>query len=102
MTTKINGGQIDNYASLTRTSATAAGKTGGKQAPVVTTARGDSLSLTTDAQLLQLTANAANEASGIDPARVASVSAELANGSYKVDPQAIAAKMMKSDWEIYG
>src|SRR3546814_18506166 len=54
--------------------------------------RGDSLSLTRDAQLLQLGASAANESSGIDTARVATVSAELANGSYKIDPQAIDRK----------
>lgn len=103
MTTKINGGQIDSYASLTRPSATAAGKADGKPARIDSpAARGDSLSLTRDAQLLQLTANAANESSGIDPARVATVSAELANGTYKIDPQAIAARMMKSEWELYG
>lgn len=103
MTTKINGGQIDSYASLTRTSAAPAGKSDGKPARIETpTSRGDSLSLTRDAQLLQLAANAANESSGIDPVRVATVSAELANGSYKIDSQAIAARMMKSEWELYG
>lgn len=103
MTTKINGGPIDSYAPLARPSAASAGKTDGKPVQINTSAsRGDSLSLTADAQLLQLAASAANESSGIDSTRVASVSAELANGTYKVDPQAIAAKMMKSEWEIYG
>ncbi|HEY9545298.1 MAG TPA: flagellar biosynthesis anti-sigma factor FlgM [Solimonas sp.] len=103
MTSKINGGQIDSYAPLARPSATPAGKSGGVPAHTdVPTSRGDSLSLTRDAQLLQLGASAANESSGIDTARVATVSAELANGSYKIDPQAIAARMIRSEWELYG
>lgn len=102
MTTKINGGTVDSYASLTRTSAPVAGKADGKLASTGAAPAGDSLSLTADAQLLQQTASAASAASGVDPARVAGVSAELANGSYRIDPQAIAARMMKSEWELYG
>src|SRR3546814_6158015 len=64
MTSKINGGQIDSYAPLARPSATPAGKSGGVPAHTdVPTSRGDSLSLTRDAQLLQLGASAANESS---------------------------------------
>lgn len=102
MTTKINGGTVDSYAPLARAPAPASGKAGGKAATTAAAPAGDSVRLTRDAVLLQQTANAANEASGIDPARVARVSAELASGSYKIDPQAIAARMMKSEWELYG
>lgn len=101
MTTKINGGTVDSYAPLARATTPAAGKTDGKPARPAA-ASGDSLSLTSDALLMQQAANAAGDASGIDPARVAGVSAELASGNYRIDPQAIAARMMKSEWELYG
>jgi negative regulator of flagellin synthesis FlgM len=101
MTTKINGGAVDSHAPVTRTVMPIASRSDGKPArPAAAT--GDSLSLTPDALLMQQAANAAGDASGIDAGRVASVSAELANGSYRIDPQAIAARMMKSEWELYG
>src|SRR3546814_16154360 len=84
MTSKINGGQIDSYAPLARSSATPAGKSGGVPAHTdVPTSCGDSLSLTRDAQLLQLGASAANESSGIYTARVATVRAGLSTRRHK-------------------
>lgn len=102
MTTKINGGAVDGYAALTR--APAAGTSRGAAAATSTAATtpSDSVSLTRDAMLLQQTADAVAASDGFDAARVAKVSAELQSGTYKVDPQAIAAKMMKNEWELYG
>ncbi|NKF21748.1 flagellar biosynthesis anti-sigma factor FlgM [Solimonas marina] len=103
MTNKITGGPVDSYAALTRTPATNAARSGNTgNAGGAASARTDSVSLTSDAMLLQQTADAVSASDGFDAARVAQVSAELSSGTYKVDPQAIAAKMMKSEWELYG
>jgi negative regulator of flagellin synthesis FlgM len=100
MTSKINSGAVDGYAALTRP-APAGSRTPARTASSAATAT-DSVSLTRDSLLLQQAADAVSASSGFDTARVASVSAELHNGTYRVDPQAIAAKMMKTEWELYG
>lgn len=63
--------------------------------------RGDALSLTADAQLLQQTQSAARGAPDVDSKRVDDVRRALADGSYRADAKAIAARLLKTEWEIY-
>ncbi|WP_051362405.1 flagellar basal body P-ring formation chaperone FlgA [Solimonas soli] len=101
MTSKIDGNPVaPAYVPPSRPATPASG--GGSPASGGTAPRGDSLSLTDDALLLQQTAAAASAASGFDQAKVDAVSRELASGSYKIDPQAIAARLVKTEAEIYG
>lgn len=100
MTTKISGGPVDSYAALTRRPAAPAAAGGTPTAAA--TAAVDPIRLTSDALLLQQATGLAAASSNIDSARVARVSAELRDGSYRVDPQAIAARMMNSEWKMYG
>ena len=72
--------------------------TGSAGAPLA--ARGDAVSLTEDARLLQQAAAAAAAAPDIDMDRVDSVRRELAEGRYQIDAEAIAAKLLKTEWEL--
>lgn len=101
MTTKISGGPVDSYAAPTRRPAAPAAA-GGTPTAAATAAVDPIRRLTSDALLLQQATGLAAASSNIDSARVARVSAELRDGSYRVDPQAIAARMMKSEWKMYG
>lgn len=101
MNTKISGTPIDRHIPVSRTTATGSVTTaasGGSSAAAAP--RGDALSLTGDALLLQQAAAAAAAAPDVDMNRVDSVRRELADGSYKIDPEAIAAKLLKTEWEL--
>lgn len=80
------------------TSSATAAPSGSAGAPMA--ARGDAVSLTEDARLLQQTAAAAAAAPDIDMDRVDSVRRELAEGRYQIDAEAIAAKLLKTEWEL--
>lgn len=103
MPDKIRPGGLDRYAPLSGTSRTRAGST---QASASTTASpraaGDSLNLTGDAALLQSAHAAARSASGVDSARVSEVRQQLRDGRYSIDPQMIASKLLKTEWELAG
>lgn len=104
MTSKINGSPMDAYAALARpaTSSAAASGRSGASAPVAAPGAADSVQLTDQALLLQDASALAHQASGIDQGKVETVSRALRDGSYRIDPQAIAAKMLQSEREIYG
>ncbi|MGH8443878.1 MAG: flagellar biosynthesis anti-sigma factor FlgM [Solimonas sp.] len=104
MTTKINGGSVDSYAPLAHSQAAPAARAGGTPtaAAVSPVPQQDSLSLTDDALLLQQTAAAASAASGVDQGRIDAISRQIGDGSYRADAQTIAARLMKSETEIYG
>lgn len=64
-------------------------------------ARGsDSVQLTDDAVLLQQLERAVHDAPVVNPHRVAETRRALAEGSYRVDPRAIAAKLARMEWEL--
>ncbi|WP_028006968.1 flagellar biosynthesis anti-sigma factor FlgM [Solimonas flava] len=100
MTSKISGSPMDAYAALARPAA--AGARSGATTPTAAPGATDSVQLTDRALLLQDASALAHQASGIDTAKVETVSRALRDGSYRIDPQAIAAKMLQSEREIYG
>lgn len=71
----------------------------GSSAPAAA-ASGDSLKLTGDAVLLQKLERAVAEAPDFDGGRVAELRLALSQGSYKVDPEAIAARLVRMEWEL--
>lgn len=79
-------------------SAETGGMAGGERVSGV--AASDSLKLTDDAVLLQQVERAVAEAPAVDGRRVAEVRQALAEGSYRVDPQTVAAKLARMEWEL--
>ncbi|TWI09041.1 flagellar biosynthesis anti-sigma factor FlgM [Aerolutibacter ruishenii] len=72
-------------------------------APVVAAAPSESLRLTGEAEgLMALERKLGNAPAGLDLAKVESVRAAIANGSYRVDPQAIAERMLDLDAALGG
>lgn len=61
---------------------------------------GDSLKITSDAVLLQQLEGAVAEAPSFDGARVAELRSALAQGQYRVDPEKIAARLVRMEWEL--
>lgn len=61
---------------------------------------GDQLTLTESAQRLLDAARSAGDASPVDQARVDAVRASIADGSYVIDPERIAAGLLKMDQDL--
>lgn len=100
MSQKIDGGI--NPASHVRTVAVT-----GKVAPVGelrahAVEAADSLRLTGEATGLQTLQRELSAAPAIDAGRVAAVREALQNGSYRINPEAIATSMMAMDQQILG
>lgn len=71
---------------------------GNRSAPIAAAAEADSLKLTGEATGLRALARELGSApAGIDMARVNAIRASLGDGSYRVDPQAIASRMIEFD-----
>lgn len=69
-----------------------------REAPVAAAAATDNLRLTGEAAGLQAIERELGEGpASIDAARVGAVRAALADGSYRIDPQAIADRMLSFD-----
>lgn len=95
MTHKIDGGvPVARPPEALNASATA--RAGGERSqPVATVAAADSVRLTGEAEGLQALERQLGAApAGIDVARVNEVRAAIADGSYRVDPQEIATRML--------
>lgn len=74
---------------------------GGRNEPISATAETDRLSLTGDAEGLKAMGRELGAApAGIDMGRVNALKAAIAQGSYKIDAQAIAARMLDLDREL--
>lgn len=73
---------------------------GDRSAPIEASAGGDSLRLTGEATSLQTIQRELSSASAIDGARVESISAALQAGTYKVDAEAIADRMLDMEREL--
>jgi negative regulator of flagellin synthesis FlgM len=72
-----------------------------REAPVAAAAATDSLRLTGEAAGLQAIERELGEGpASIDAARVGAVRAALADGSYRIDPQAIADRMLSFDRDL--
>ena len=100
MSQKIDGG-ITASAQLRplATPATAAPAGGGETRPVEAA---DSVRLTGEATQLQAVQRELSAAPAIDQARVQAVREPLENGSYKINPDAIATRMLGLDQQLQG
>ena len=101
MSQKIDGGiaaaaQLRSVAINTKV-ASAAGE--GKAKPVEAA---DSVRLTGEATQLQAVQRELSAAPAIDQARVQAVREALENGSYKINPDAIATRMLGLDQQLQG
>lgn len=101
MSTKIDGSGERYPAAIARTAPArsaaqtqAAGQSG--SAPV----RDDALSLTRDAQMLQQARQAAADAPAVDQQRIDAIRQSLRDGSYRIDAKVIAARLLKTEWEL--
>lgn len=101
MSTKIDGSGERYTPPVSRTAPT--------RATVMTTAagkpdggspRGDAVSLTRDAQLISETRIAAQNAPAVDQQRIDAVRQSLRDGSYQIDARSIAARLLKTEWEL--
>ncbi|HBK47583.1 MAG TPA: flagellar biosynthesis anti-sigma factor FlgM [Xanthomonadaceae bacterium] len=63
---------------------------------------GDSLKLTGEATNLQALQRELSQAPAIDSSRVQAVRESLQSGSYKIDPDAIASRMLDLDQQLAG
>lgn len=63
---------------------------------------GDSLRLTGEAANLQALQRELSNAPAIDQGRVQAVREALQNGSYRINPEAIASRMLELDQQISG
>ncbi|AWB67961.1 flagellar biosynthesis anti-sigma factor FlgM [Saccharobesus litoralis] len=66
------------------------------------TARQDSVSLTNNAQQLNNATKKANASSGFDQEKVDKIKKAIADGSYKVDAERLAANMITKEGNIFG
>ena len=100
MTTKIDGaGPPVRPAELASTAATAVRAGEERSAPGAARPPADSVRLTGEAEGLQAMQRELG-APGIDLARVNEVRAALADGSYRIDPQQIATRMLALESEL--
>ncbi len=104
MSQKIDGGiaaatQLRSVAINTKVAAAGEAKA---QAVAQAVASADSVRLTGEATQLQAVQRELSAAPAIDPARVQAVREALENGSYKINPDAIASRMLDLDQQLQG
>jgi negative regulator of flagellin synthesis FlgM len=71
-----------------------------RSSPVAAAAASDSVRLTGEAAGLQTLQRELSQAPAIDAARVQAVKDALQNGSYRIDPDAIAGRMLELDRQL--
>ena len=71
-----------------------------RSGPVQASAAGDSLRLTGEASNLQALQRELSNAPAVDNARVQAVREALENGSYRINPEAIAQRMLDLDQQL--
>ncbi|WCE03756.1 flagellar biosynthesis anti-sigma factor FlgM [Pseudoxanthomonas sp. JBR18] len=105
MSQKIEG-SVPTPASLRTSSVNTKAATGvsdeGKTRAVDATASADSLSLTGQASGLQTLQRELSTAPAVDSSRVEAVRQSLQDGSYKINPDAIASRMLELDQQLGG
>jgi len=103
MTHKIEGSLP---AGATLRSGSVAGKISSagadRSSPVAAAEASDSLRLTGEATGLQTLQKELSTAPAVDQSRVQAVRESLQNGSYKIDPDAIASRMIDLDQQLGG
>lgn len=100
MSYKIDGG-LPAARPPEAVSTTATARAGAQRSePVGATAATDSVRLTGEAEGLQALERELATPAGIDVAKVNQVRAAIADGSYRVDPQAVASRMLELDRQL--
>ncbi len=103
MTQKIEGSLP---AAATLRTGNVAGKIsqagGDRSSPVAATEASDSLRLTGEATGLQSLQKELSSAPAVDQSRVQAVRESLQNGSYQINPDAIASRMIDLDQQLGG
>lgn len=103
MTHKIDGPSPAARAAEPLATAAASRAGGERGAPVAATTAADSLRLTGEAEGLQALERQLGAApAGIDAGRVEALRAAISDGSYQVDAQAIATRMLDFDRALSG
>ncbi|HBS56295.1 MAG TPA: flagellar biosynthesis anti-sigma factor FlgM [Stenotrophomonas sp.] len=101
MSQKIDGNlQVPQALHSVTTPATKPGVSG--DAPARPVEAADSLRLTGEATNLQALERELSTAPAMDTQRVAAVRESLQNGSYKINPDAIASRMLELDQQLQG
>ncbi len=101
MSQKIDGNlQVPQALRSVTTPATKPGISG--DAPARPVEAADSLRLTGEATNLQALERELSTAPAIDTQRVAAVRESLQNGSYRINPDAIASRMLELDQQLQG
>ncbi|PAV25151.1 FlgM family anti-sigma-28 factor [Tamilnaduibacter salinus] len=93
------GNATDKTGNAPRTSQQPASDTAAKQS---SGARADSVSLSDQSKALKSLESRLAEYPEVDDARVAEIRAALEDGSYKVDAEKLAQKMLDEDQGIFG
>ncbi len=70
--------------------------------PIAATNSSDSVKLTGEASNLQALQRELSQSSAIDAGRVQSVKESLQSGSYKINPEAVASRMLELDKQLAG
>ncbi|MBT2341863.1 MULTISPECIES: flagellar biosynthesis anti-sigma factor FlgM [Pseudomonas] len=94
----IDFNRLNSSSPLTGTTRTSASKEADKSAPQSTPAEhvsnGESVHLSNEAQQLQKVTDKLRDQPVVDNARVAELKAAIADGSYKVDSNRVASKLL--------
>ncbi|MGN8277026.1 flagellar biosynthesis anti-sigma factor FlgM [Pseudomonas sp. SMV71] len=94
----IDFNRLNSSSPLPGTTRTSASKETDKSAPLPTQAEkvntGESVHLSTEAQQLQKVTDKLRDQPVVDKARVAELKAAIADGSYKVDSNRVASKLL--------
>ncbi|WP_369975206.1 flagellar biosynthesis anti-sigma factor FlgM [Xanthomonas bundabergensis] len=103
MSQKIEGNsptQATLRTSTVNTKAASAASEDGKNSTVSATAAADSLRLTGEASGLQTLQRQLSAAPAVDSNRVESVRSALQGGSYKINPDVVASRMLDLDQQL--
>lgn len=104
MTSRIDANPVPSARPVDPAQGSTVSRAGNERsAPVAAAAPAESLRLTGEAEgLMALERQMGGAPAGLDLAKVESVRAAIANGSYRVDPQAIADRMLDLDAALGG
>lgn len=104
MTSRIDGTPLPGARPLDPSHGSTVNRAGTERnAPVAATPPAESLRLTGEAEgLLALERQMGNAPAGLDLAKVEAVRTAIANGTYRVDAQAIADRMLDLDAALGG
>lgn len=89
-----NNGRAGNTQTANRTDAENARQAQSATAPAATVKAGESVQLSNDAQQLQKATSKLNDLPSVDKERVARLKQAVSDGSYRVDSQRVASKLL--------